>query len=79
MMTEIDSKIAKDFLLPKHYSGRIPQISKAFGWYSDEGKIVAVCTFGKSASNSLCVGICDKEYSDSVYELNRLGRLEDWK
>jgi hypothetical protein len=32
----------------------------------------AVCTFGKPASNSLCVGVCGKEWSANVYELNRL-------
>ena len=79
MMTEIDGATAKNFLLPRHYSGRTPSISKAFGWYSDSNELVAVCTFGKPASNSLCFGICGKEYSDSVYELNRLCRIDDWK
>jgi hypothetical protein len=76
-MTEIDSKTAKDFLLPLHYSGRIPSISKAFGWY-DGSKLVAVCTFGKPASATLCYGICGKEYTNYVYELNRLCRIDDW-
>lgn len=39
----------------------------------------AVCTFGKPASNNLCIGICGKDYSKSVYELNRLCRTEDLK
>lgn len=73
---EITAKEAKDFLLPKHYSGRCPTISKAFGWF-DRGGLKAVCTFGKPASNSLCVGVCGKEYSHNVYELNRLCRTED--
>ncbi len=73
----IDNKTANDFLLPRHYSGRKPQISKAFGLYDGE-RLVAVCTFGKPASNSLCEGICGKEHSKSVYELNRLCRVEDW-
>lgn len=30
---EIDYKTAVDFLLPRHYAGRIPTISKAFGWF----------------------------------------------
>ena len=77
MMTEIDSKTAKDFLLPLHYSGRIPSISKAYGWY-DGSKLVAVCTFGKPASATLCYGICGKEYTNYVYELNRLCRIDDW-
>lgn len=78
----ITSKQANDFLLPKHYSGRKPQISQAFGWfegsYESNGEIKAVCTFGKPASNSLCEGICGKEFSSSVYELNRLCRTDDW-
>jgi len=67
---------AKEFLLPRHYSGRMPSVSYAFGWYID-GDIVAVCTFGKPASNSLCVGICGKEWSPNVYELNRLCRIDE--
>ena len=64
-------KCAKDFLMPRHYSGRVPNIMHAFGYYED-GSLVAVCTFGKPASNSLCVGVCGEEFSSSVVELNRL-------
>lgn len=63
--------------MPKHYAGRKPQITKAFGWYEDD-RLVAVCTFGKPASPQLCDGICGKEFSSSVYELNRLVRIEDF-
>lgn len=73
---EISYQVAKDFLLPRHYSGRIPIICKAFGWY-DGDKLMAVITYGKPASNNLCFGICGKEYSQNVYELNRLCRLEE--
>ena len=73
---EIDYITAKNFLLPRHYSGRIPPISKAFGWYFNN-QLKAVCTFGKPASPSLCKGICGEEYSQCVYELNRLCRTED--
>ena len=73
---EIDSKEASEFLIVRHYSGRIPSISKAFGIYEDE-KLAAVCTFGKPASPSLCIGVCGREYSSCVYELNRLCR-EEW-
>lgn len=75
---QITSREAIEFLLPKHYSGRKPQITKAFGWIIND-ELVAVCTFGKPASPSLCVGICGKEYSSSVYELNRLCRIEELK
>ena len=68
---------ALDFIMPKHYAGRKPQITKAFGWYEDD-RLVASCTFGKPASHQLCDGICGKEFSSSVYELNRLVREEDF-
>lgn len=38
-----------------------------------------MCTFGKPASNSLCKGICGEKYSENVYELNRLCRVDGWK
>lgn len=67
---------ATEFLLPRHYSGRIPSITYAFGLFEDE-ELKAVCTFGKPASPTLCDGICGKEYSQYVYELNRLCRTDD--
>lgn len=75
LIKEITYKEAVDFLLPKHYSGRTPVVSKAFGWFFGD-ELCAVCTFGKPASPSLCTGICGMEYSDKVYELNRLCRVE---
>lgn len=69
---------AWEFLKPRHYAGRKPSISRAFGW-EIEGELVAVCTFGKPASPSLCDGICGKEHSASVYELNRLCRIDELK
>jgi hypothetical protein len=75
-LKKISYKEAVDFLLPKHYSGRTPSISYAFGWFIEE-RLVAVCSFGKPASNSLCEGVCGKELSPKVYELNRLCRVED--
>lgn len=74
----ISGEVATHFLLPLHYSGRIPTISRAFCWYYD-GIIQAVCTFGKPASPFLCEGICGKEEAEHVYELNRLCRLDDWQ
>ncbi len=78
LITKINYQEAKEFLLPKHYSGRIPSISYAYGWYY-EGKLLAVCTFGKPASPPLCKGICGETFSKHVYELNRLCRLEKLK
>ena len=67
---------AVDFLLPKHYSGRIPSISIAFGWFIND-ELVAVCSFGKPASPSLCKGVAGDEHSANVYELNRLCRIDN--
>lgn len=67
----IESRDTHNFLLNMHYAQRIPSISYAFGLII-KGKLVGVCTFGKPASNSLCIGVCGKEYSSQVYELNRL-------
>lgn len=75
---EISSQDAAAFLLPRHYSGRKPSISKAFGWYEAE-ELKAVCTFGKPASAPLCKGVCGEEWYKHVYELNRLCRTEDLK
>lgn len=60
------------WLLEKHYAKRIPQIMYAFGLYDDNGRLVGVVTYGIPASPSLCMGICGKEYSPIVLELNRL-------
>ena len=77
MIKEITYKQAIDFLLPRHYSGRKPVISIAYGWFDNE-ELKAVCSFGKPASNSLCKGVCGEEYTKNVYELNRLCRTEDF-
>jgi hypothetical protein len=74
---KIDYKEAVDFLLPRHYSGRKPNIKYAYGDFN-YGKLKAVCTFGKPASNTLCDGVCGKENSKYVYELNRLCRVDDY-
>ena len=59
------------WLLEKHYAKRIPQIMYAFGLY-DESNLIGVITYGIPASPSLCMGICGREYSDKVLELNRI-------
>ena len=69
--SSITYKQAVDFLLPRHYSGRKPSITFSFGYF-ENSELKAVCTFGKPASNSLCKGICGEEYSNRVFELNRL-------
>ena len=61
-----------DWLLNKHYAKRIPSISYAFGLYDSNNDLQGVCTFGKPASPFLCDGVCGKDKSCFVYELNRL-------
>jgi len=67
----IKSEETYPWLLQKHYAKRIPQIMYAFGLY-EESTLVGVITYGIPASPSLCMGICGKEWSDKVLELNRL-------
>lgn len=73
---KISYKEAVDFLLPKHYSGRKPSITYAYGWFFDD-KLKAVATFGSPASPSLCRGVCGIEYKSQVIELNRVCREDD--
>jgi len=61
-----------EWLLKKHYAHRVPSISYAFGLYDDDKVLQGVCTVGKPASPSLCVGICGPQWSHLVQELNRL-------
>ena len=68
---QIEPKETYDFILNKHYAQRIPSISFAFGLFIN-GNLEGILTIGKPASNSLCEGICGKEYKQYVYELNRL-------
>ena len=72
----LTAKEATDFVLPRHYSGRKPPISYAFGWIID-GQLKAVVTYGKPANHFLCTGVCGKDNAQHVYELNRLCREDD--
>lgn len=75
---QIDYRAARDFLLPKHYSGRVPSISYAYGAYVNN-QLVACLTVGKPASPSLCKGVCGVSWASNVYELNRLLRIEHYQ
>ena len=68
----IKNEESYSWLLEKHYAKRIPQIMFAFGLYKIGGGLVGIITYGIPASPSLCMGICGKEYSDKVLELNRI-------
>ena len=65
LVCEIDAKTATEFLLPRHYAGRKPTITKGYGWFNskslDLDSLKAVCTFGKPASPFVCEGICGKK------------------
>ena len=74
----IKSEEAVPWIMQKHYAKRLPSISYAFGLY-EEKKLVGVVTYGIPASNSLCEGICGKEYKEFVLELNRLCLLDNTK
>lgn len=74
----ITPELAWQFLKPRHYAGRKPQMSIAFGWFI-ENRLVAVCTFGKPAGAFVCESVCGKENAQYVYELNRLCRVDDLK
>lgn len=74
----IKSEETYPWLLQKHYAKRIPQIIYAFGLY-DKNLLVGVVTYGLPASPSLCMGICGKEYSNKVLELNRLCLENNYK
>ena len=66
----IDSYLCKDWLLNKHYAKRIPSISYSFGLF--DNYLVGILTIGKPASSTLCLGVCGKNNSKYVYELNRI-------
>jgi len=74
----IKSEEAVPWIMQKHYAKRLPSISYAFGLY-EENQLLGIVTYGSPASHTLCVGICGKEYSDKVLELNRLCLQENAK
>lgn len=66
---------AKQFLLQRHYSGRVPMIIYAYGYFQ-QGILKAVITYGIPASHYVCL-CCGQQYKDKVIELNRLCRQKD--
>ena len=67
----IDYQDCKEWFLKKHYAKRMPSVSYCFGLF-DGIELIGVCSVGKPASPSLCVGVCGENQSQFVYELNRL-------
>lgn len=75
---QIKSRETYSWLLNKHYAKRIPHIMFSFGLYNEKN-LIGVLTYGRPASNALCVGVCGQEYSEYVFELNRLCLLNNKK
>ena len=71
LVKSIEKLLINEWLLYKHYAHRCPSISFAFGLFK-KGILQGVCSFGSPPSPPLCRGICGKEYSHIVLELNRL-------
>jgi hypothetical protein len=78
LVLPIKSEEAVPWIMQKHYAKRLPSISYAFGLY-EKNQLIGIVTYGSPASHTLCVGICGKEYSDKVLELNRLCLQENAK
>ena len=62
---DIPHRVATEFLLPRHYSGRKPNICFSYGSYVN-GVLKAVCTFGIPASPTLCSGLAGKDNAKHV-------------
>ena len=75
---QIKSRETYSWLLNKHYAKRIPHIMFSFGLYNATN-LIGVLTYARPASNALCVGVCGREYSEYVFELNRLCLLNNKK
>jgi hypothetical protein len=71
IVSAINAKETKPWLLQRHYAKRMCPISFAFGAWSGS-TLVGVVTYGVPVSSSLRAGVCGKEWSSKVIELNRL-------
>tara|TARA_R100001509_G_scaffold165660_1_gene148670 strand:+ start:3126 stop:3794 length:669 start_codon:yes stop_codon:yes gene_type:complete len=67
----IPSVEARPWILNRHYAKRMCPISYAFGIYEEEN-MIGVVTYGTPLSSTLRDGVCGKEWSKNVLELNRL-------
>ncbi len=71
----IDYHMASTFLIKHHYLHRKAPVSFAFGAFF-KGELVGALTIGKPASHTMIEGVCGKEQSARVFELNRLCMLD---
>jgi hypothetical protein len=67
----IPSAEAVPWILKKHYAQRMPPISWAYGIFN-EAVMIGIVTYGTPVSSSLRDGVCGKDWSSKVLELNRL-------
>jgi hypothetical protein len=68
---QINYQDTKDLILNVHYAKRMPSISYAYGLFEDS-ILVGLVSYGVPASPRVCEGLCGKEHSKKVLELNRL-------
>lgn len=67
----IKSSTMNSIVVENHYAHRAVPSSWSFGCYFMQN-LLGVISFGKPASNNLCVGICGPSNASRVFELNRL-------
>ena len=68
---KIDERLARLAVIERHYLHRPCPISWAWGIIVEE-KLKGVLTIGRPCSRTVCEGVCGRERSSDVYELNRL-------
>jgi hypothetical protein len=69
-VVSIPREQTKEWLIYKHYAGRMPSISYSFGLYH-LSKLVGVCTYGLPPAENVML-LCGEEYKNNAIELNRL-------
>ena len=70
-VSAVTRNAVKPYLIDRHYAGRMPSISYAFGLF-DGDDLIGVVTYGTPAGASQREGLLGKEHADIVLELNRL-------
>ena len=78
LVKPITGRETHKWLKEKHYAKRVPSITYAYGLIKGH-ELVGVVTYGKPPSPSLCDGVCGKDHSAKVFELNRLVLLDNRK
>lgn len=70
-VTSIERSDALPFIMAKHYAGRVPSISYAFGLMRG-ASLIGVVTYGTPPSHTLLKGVAGEANAKFVLELNRL-------